>query len=126
MEAPTVRRTIPSGDWRRGARLRHFLLSGAAGGRAGHNFRSARGRCELGGSHRPRETGTGPNVTDSEDRRTNYALRRRIDKLIGRVHAAREEIVERGLDAVQHDAEAPAARDDGGPPADARPADARP
>jgi hypothetical protein len=41
-------------------------------------------------------------VTDSAERRTNHALRRRIDKLIGRVHAAREEIVERGLDAV-HD-----------------------
>jgi hypothetical protein len=41
-------------------------------------------------------------VTDSEeDRRTNYALRRRIDQLLGRVRAAQEEIVERGLDAVQ-------------------------
>ena len=40
-------------------------------------------------------------VTDSEDRRTNHALRRRIDQLLGRVRAAQEEIVERGLDAVQ-------------------------
>jgi len=40
-------------------------------------------------------------VTESEDRRTNHALRRRIDQLLGRVRAAQEEIVERGLDAVQ-------------------------
>ena len=40
-------------------------------------------------------------VTDREDRRTNHALRRRIDQLLGRVRAAQEEIVERGLDAVQ-------------------------
>jgi hypothetical protein len=65
-------------------------------------------------------------VTDSGDRRTNYALRRRIDKLIGRVHAAREEIVERGLDAVHDDSETGGRRDDGGAPSDARPADARP
>ena len=35
------------------------------------------------------------------DRRTDLALRRKIDQLLGRVQAAREEIVERGLDAVQ-------------------------
>ena len=40
-------------------------------------------------------------MTDSEERRTNHALRRRIDQLLGRVRAAQEEIVERGLDAVQ-------------------------
>jgi len=40
-------------------------------------------------------------VTDGPERRTDHALRRRIDQLLGRVHAAREEIVERGLDAVQ-------------------------
>ena len=40
-------------------------------------------------------------MTDREDRRTNHALRRRIDQLLGRVRAAQEEIVERGLDAVQ-------------------------
>jgi hypothetical protein len=40
-------------------------------------------------------------VTDREDRRTNHALRRRIDQLLRRVRAAQEEIVERGLDAVQ-------------------------
>ena len=39
-------------------------------------------------------------MTDREDRRTNHALRRRIDQLLGRVRAAQEEIVERGLDAV--------------------------
>jgi hypothetical protein len=51
-------------------------------------------------------------VSDSEEeRRTNHALRRRIDQLIGRVRAAEDEIVERGLDAVQEtkqaDADAP-------------------
>ena len=40
-------------------------------------------------------------MTDREDRRTNHTLRRRIDQLLGRVRAAQEEIVERGLDAVQ-------------------------
>ena len=40
-------------------------------------------------------------MTDREDRRTNHALRRRIDQLLSRVRAAQEEIVERGLDAVQ-------------------------
>jgi hypothetical protein len=66
-------------------------------------------------------------VTDNGDRRTNYALRRRIDKLIGRVHAAREEIVERGLDAVHDDdTDVHALRNDGGLPPDARPGDARP
>jgi len=67
-------------------------------------------------------------VTDNGERRTNQALRRRIDKLIGRVHAAREEIVERGLDAV-HDpperAAGAADKDAEGPP-DAGTASARP
>jgi len=49
-----------------------------------------------------------------EERRTNHALRRRIDQLIGRVRAAEDEIVERGLDAVQEtkqaDADAPPRR----------------
>jgi hypothetical protein len=54
-------------------------------------------------------------VTDSGERRKNHALRRRIDKLIGRVHEARAEIVERGLDAVH---EQPAG--DGVPDAGAR------
>jgi len=54
-------------------------------------------------------------VSDSEEeRRTNHALRRRIDQLIGRVRAAEDEIVERGLDAVhdtkQADADAPRRR----------------
>ena len=58
------------------------VVAGAAGGCAP----DARGRND---------------VTDREDRRTNHALRRRIDQLLGRVRAAQEEIVERGLDAVQ-------------------------
>jgi hypothetical protein len=37
---------------------------------------------------------------DDRERRTNLDLRRRIDELLDRVTAAREEIVERGLDAV--------------------------
>jgi hypothetical protein len=41
------------------------------------------------------------------ERRTNYALRRRIDQLIGRVREARAEIVERGLDAVHETHEPP-------------------
>jgi hypothetical protein len=40
-------------------------------------------------------------VTDRRERRTDHALRRRVDQLLHRVHRAREEIVERGLDAVQ-------------------------
>jgi hypothetical protein len=40
-------------------------------------------------------------MTDPPDRRTNPALRRRIDELIDRVHDARAEIVERGLNAVR-------------------------
>ena len=44
-------------------------------------------------------------MSDSRERRRNYALRRRIDQLFGRVRAAEAEIVERGLSAV-HDAPA--------------------
>jgi len=44
-------------------------------------------------------------VTDNGERRKNPALRRRVDKLIGRVHEARAEIVEKGLDAVHDDAD---------------------
>ena len=40
-------------------------------------------------------------MTEPPDRRTNPALRRRIDELIDRVHDARAEIVERGLNAVR-------------------------
>jgi hypothetical protein len=65
-------------------------------------------------------------VTDNGERRTNHALRRRIDKLIGRVHAAREEIVERGLDAVHDDTEPHGGPEDPGGPPDTRPADAAP
>jgi hypothetical protein len=38
---------------------------------------------------------------NSEERRSDLQLRRRIDELLARVNAAREEIVEAGLDAVQ-------------------------
>jgi hypothetical protein len=66
-------------------------------------------------------------VTDNGERRTNHALRRRIDKLIGRVHEARAEIVEKGLEAVHEDPErsGPAAGDTETPP-DAGTAGARP
>ena len=37
------------------------------------------------------------------ERRTDIERRRRIDELLGRVSAAREEIVEAGLDAVHED-----------------------
>jgi hypothetical protein len=37
----------------------------------------------------------------SPERRSDLELRRRIDELLARVNAAREEIVEAGLDAVQ-------------------------
>jgi hypothetical protein len=40
-------------------------------------------------------------VSDGAERRINDALRERIDELIGRVQAAREEVVERGLNAVR-------------------------
>jgi hypothetical protein len=34
------------------------------------------------------------------DRRTDHARRRRVDQLIARVRRARDEIIDRGLDAV--------------------------
>jgi hypothetical protein len=37
---------------------------------------------------------------DRDERRADAALRRRVDALLERVQAARAEIVERGLDAV--------------------------
>jgi hypothetical protein len=40
-------------------------------------------------------------MTHRADRRTNHALRRRVDQMLERVHEARAEIVERGLDAVR-------------------------
>lgn len=43
-------------------------------------------------------------MNDSAERRRNYALRRRVDQLLGRVRAARAEIVERGLSAVHEPA----------------------
>ena len=42
-------------------------------------------------------------MTDNGERRKNHVLRGRVDKLIGRVHEARAEIVEKGLDAVHDD-----------------------
>jgi hypothetical protein len=63
-------------------------------------------------------------VTDSGERRKNEALRRRIDKLIGRVHEARAEIVERGLDAVHEEPDGDGKRGARHPP-DADAADAR-
>lgn len=44
-------------------------------------------------------------MTDNGERRTDHALRRRIDKLLGRVHDARAEIVERGMDAMRAEAD---------------------
>jgi hypothetical protein len=80
-----------------------------------------------GGSRRPRKTGTGADVTDNGERRTNHALRQRIDKLIGRVHQARAEIVEKGLEAVHEDGDKPRDLDDEPrTPPDAGTADARP
>jgi hypothetical protein len=40
-------------------------------------------------------------VTEPAERRTNIALRGRIDQLLAHVRAARAEIVERGLSAVE-------------------------
>jgi hypothetical protein len=39
-------------------------------------------------------------MSDRAERRRNHALRRRVDQMVERAHAARAEIVERGLDAV--------------------------
>jgi hypothetical protein len=64
-------------------------------------------------------------VTDSAERRKNYALRRRIDKLLGRVHEARAEIVERGLDAVHEEPDDGDAERRARKPPDIDPADAR-
>jgi hypothetical protein len=38
-------------------------------------------------------------MSHQPDRRTDHLLRARIEKLLGRVHDARQEIVERGLTA---------------------------
>jgi hypothetical protein len=64
-------------------------------------------------------------VTESGERRKNHALRRRIDKLLGRVHAARAEIVERGLDAVHDDPDRARVDGDARRDADADAADVR-
>jgi hypothetical protein len=61
--------------------------------------------------HRHRAT-----VSDSAERRRNHALRRRIDQLLGRVRAAQDEIVERGLSAV-HDPPPPDDANGAGPTA---------
>jgi hypothetical protein len=39
-------------------------------------------------------------MTDRPDRRTDHARRRRVDQLLARVRSARDEIIDRGLDAV--------------------------
>jgi hypothetical protein len=66
-------------------------------------------------------------VTDNGERRTNHALRRRIDKLIGRVHEARAEIVEKGLEAVHEDPQRDGSAAGGAKtPPDAGTANARP
>ena len=65
-------------------------------------------------------------MSDNGERRKNYALRRRIDKLIGRVHEARAEIVEKGLEAVHEDPDRrERGEDEPEAPRDAGPADAR-
>jgi hypothetical protein len=53
-------------------------------------------------------------MADRQDRRTNYTLRRRIDELLRRVRESRQEIVERGLEAVHKDEPRPG---EGGTPA---------
>ena len=64
-------------------------------------------------------------MTDNGERRKNHALRGRVEKLIGRVHEARAEIVEKGLDAVHDDPDRrDRADDDSKLPPDAGPADA--
>ena len=64
-------------------------------------------------------------MRDSAERRSDHALRRRIDKLLGRVHEARAEIVERGLDAVHDDPGPDGADRDRRLPPDADTADGR-
>ena len=64
-------------------------------------------------------------MTDSAERRSDHALRRRIDKLLGRVHEARAEIVERGLDAVHEDPDPDEADRGGRLPPDSDTADGR-
>jgi hypothetical protein len=65
-------------------------------------------------------------VTDNGERRKNHALRRRVDKLIGRVHEARAEIVEKGLEAVHEDPDRrERGDDDSEAPPDSGTADAR-
>jgi hypothetical protein len=56
----------------------------------------------------------GRDVSESTERRTNHVLRRRIDQLLGRVRAARAEIVERGLSAVHETPPAGEQRDGDG------------
>jgi hypothetical protein len=49
-------------------------------------------------------------MSERTDRRTNAALRRRIDHLLARVRESRDEIVERGLSAVHPHTGADASR----------------
>jgi hypothetical protein len=67
-------------------------------------------------------------VTEKGERRSNHAMRRRVDKLIGRVHEARAEIVEKGLEAVHEDPQRgdPPTGDDAKAPPDAGTANPRP
>jgi hypothetical protein len=94
------------------------------GGDAGQNFDRHAADASRGARIGRARTGTGADVTESGERRKNPALRRRIEKLIGRVHEARAEIVERGLDAV-HDAPDRDADDEPRHPPDAGTADVR-
>jgi hypothetical protein len=59
-----------------------------------------------GGSRRPFPCqGTGARVNDITERQAEHTLEQRVDSLLARVHAARAEIVDRGLDAVRVDRE---------------------
>ena len=44
-------------------------------------------------------------MNEISDRQGEHTLEQRIDSLLARVHAARDEIVDRGLDAVRLDRE---------------------
>jgi len=44
-------------------------------------------------------------VNDISDRQADHTLEQRVDSLLARVHAARDEVVDRGLDAVRIDRE---------------------
>jgi hypothetical protein len=55
-----------------------------------------------GGSRRPLAfPGKGRRVYEIAERQSDHTLEQRIESLLARVHAARAEIVDRGLDAVR-------------------------